>query len=126
MIRKVLYPAAPLLLVDDETQFLASAAFILKGAGIDNVVTCSDSRRVMPLLREQAFSGVLLDLSLPKMGGKELLPDIVANFPHTPVIIVTASNDAETAVQCLKTGAVDYLVKPLCSDSFLAAVRKIL
>jgi DNA-binding NtrC family response regulator len=125
-MKKALYPAAPLLLVDDETQFLVSAAFILKGAGIDNVVTCSDSRRVMALLRGQVFSAVLLDLSLPQMAGTELLPDIVANFPGTPVIIVTASNDAETAVQCLKKGAVDYLVKPLCSDSFLTAVRKVI
>ena len=121
---KALFPAAPVLLVDDEPRFLASAAFILKGAGFSNVVTCSDSRRVMPLLKEQEFSVVLLDLYMPHVSGTELLPEIAAHFPAAPVIIITALNDTETAVQCMKRGALGYLVKPLDSDSFIAAVKQ--
>jgi DNA-binding NtrC family response regulator len=123
MVRS-LYPAAPVLLVDDEAQFLASAVFILKGAGINNVVTCSDSRRVMSLLEAQAFSVVLLDLSMPHIAGIDLLPEILARFPGTPVIIISAANDTETEVRCLGQGALAYLLKPLHGDSLIAVVKQ--
>ncbi len=119
-----LYPAAPVLLVDDETQFLASAVFILKGAGINNVVTCSDSRRVMPILEVQKFSVVLLDLFMPHIPGTGLLPEILARFPGTPVIIISAAADTETAEQCMRQGALAYLLKPLHGDSLIAVVKQ--
>lgn len=121
---KSLYPAAPVLLVDDEAQFLASAAFILKGAGINNVVTCSDSRRVLSLLEAQVFSAVLLDLSMPHIAGIDLLPEILARFPGTPVIIISAGTDTETVVQCMRQGALAYLLKPLHGDSLIAVVKQ--
>ncbi len=123
-MKKELYPVHPILLVDDEEQFLASAGFILKGAGISNIVTCSDSLQVMSLLRGQRFSAVLLDLSISHISGSELLEEIGENFPGIPVIIVTALNDAETAVQCLEKGATPYLVKPLHSQVFIDAVNR--
>jgi len=123
MVRS-LYPAAPVLLVDDEKQFLASAAFILKGAGINNVVTCSDSRRVMTLLEAQTFSAVLLDLFMPHIAGTDLLPEILARFPGTPVIIISAAADTETAVHCMQQGALAYLLKPLHGDSLIAVVKQ--
>jgi two-component system nitrogen regulation response regulator GlnG len=123
-MKKELYPAHPVLLVDDEEQFLASAGFILKGAGIGNIVTCSDSLRVMSLLRERRFSVVLLDLSIPHLSGSELLGEIRKDFPGLPVIIVTALNDTEIAAQCLEKGALDYLVKPLHARVFIDAVNE--
>jgi DNA-binding NtrC family response regulator len=107
------FPHHPVLLVDDEPAYLASASFILKGAGITNVITCGDSRQVLPLLGRRQFSAVLLDLTMPHMTGNELLPEILQLAPDTAVIIVTAINEVETAVECMKQGALDYLVKPL-------------
>ena len=123
-MKKELYPVHPILLIDDEEQFLASAGFILKGAGISNIVTCSDSLQVLSLLRGQRFSVVLLDLFIPHLSGSELLEEIVENFPGIPVIIVTALNDEETAAQCLEKGAMDYLVKPLHTRVFIDAVNR--
>jgi two-component system response regulator HydG len=125
-VTKTLYPVYPVLLVDDEEQFLSSAGFILKGAGITNIVPCSDSRQVMPLVRERVFSVIVLDLSMPYIPGTQLLPEIVENAPDTPVIIITAVNEVETAVQCMKEGALDYLVKPVQSDAFINAVNRAL
>ncbi len=125
-MKKNLYPLNPVLLVDDEEPFLASAAFILKGEGITNVAACSDSRRVMPLLGEQDFSLVILDLTMPHITGAELLPQIIQQRPDTPVIIMTAVNEVESAVQCMKEGALDYLVKPLKGDTFIGAVTRAL
>ena len=123
-MKKNLYPLNPVLLVDDEEPFLASAAFILKGEGITNVAACSDSRQVMPLLGEQDFSLIILDLTMPHITGAELLPQIIQQRPDTPVIIMTAVNEVESAVQCMKEGALDYLVKPLKRDIFIGAVTR--
>jgi len=118
------YPSYPILLVDDEEQFLTSTDFILKGGGINHVILCSDSRKVMPILQEQVFSVIALDLSMPHVSGYELLPRIIEVFPDTPVIILTAANEVETAVKCMKEGALDYLAKPIESDSLINAVNR--
>lgn len=122
-MKQKLYPAYPVLLVDDEEQFLASADFILKSGGINHIISCSDSRKVMPMLQGQVFSVITLDLSMPHISGYELLPWIREDFPDTPVIIITAANDVETAVQCIKQGALDYLVKPIKSESLINTVN---
>jgi DNA-binding NtrC family response regulator len=118
------YPTYPVLLVDDEELFLKSAAFILKGGGINHVISCSDSRKVIPMLQERTFSAIALDLSMPHISGYELLPKIIEDFPGTPVVIITATNEVETVVQCMKQGVLDYLVKPIKSDSLINAVNQ--
>jgi len=68
-MKQKLYPAYPVLLVDDEEQFLKSADFILKGGGINHIICCIDSRKVMPMLQERTFSAIALDLSMPRISG---------------------------------------------------------
>ncbi len=125
-MKKTLYPVCPVLLVDDEEQFLSTAAFILKGGGITNIAACSDSRKVMPLLETQEYSAVVLDLTMPYVGGRELLTRINGDFPGIPVIVLTAINEVDSAVQCMKEGALDYLVKPVQRDTFVAAIARAL
>ena len=105
------FPARPVLLVDDEEQFLASVSRALRVEGINHVVKCQDSREVMSILSETEFSVVILDLLMPELSGLDLLPLILGDFPELPVTVVTGVNKVETAVECLKTGAYDYLVK---------------
>ena len=118
------FPARPVLLVDDEEQFLASASRALRVEGINHVVKCQNSREVMSILSETEFSVVILDLLMPELSGLDLLPLILANFPELPVTVVTGVNKVETAVECLKTGAYDYLVKPVDSTRLAATVRR--
>ena len=118
------FPTRPILLVDDEEQFLISASLALKVEGINNVVKCQDSRDVMSMLSETDFSVVVLDMLMPDMSGWDLLPLILADFPEVPVTIVTAVKKVETAVECLKTGAYDYLVKPVDSTRLAGTVRR--
>ncbi|MCP4217045.1 MAG: sigma-54-dependent Fis family transcriptional regulator [bacterium] len=120
------FPRHPVLLVDDEPQFLVTADFVLKGEGITHVITCQDSRDVLPLLRKQESSAIVLDLTMPHISGTRLLPQIQAEFPGTPVIILTAVDDVDTAVKCMKEGALDYLVKPVDSDRLTTAVLRAL
>ena len=122
-MKKRSFPSLPVLLVDDETAFLQSAAFILNSTNITNVVLCDDSRRVMPLLSEQAFSAIVLDMSMPNVTGGELLPQIVRDYPETPVLILTAVDEVITAVASMKAGAFDYMVKPVDEHRLVTAVR---
>ena len=92
----------PILLVDDEPQLLRSASVLLRSSGVKHVVTLDDSREVMPLLNEQDVGVVVLDLAMPHVTGQELLGQIAAGYPDVPVILMTATNDLDTAVQCMQ------------------------
>ncbi len=118
------FPTLPVLLIDDEEQFLLSMNFTLNAEGVTHVVQCQDSREVASLLARQEFSVILLDMSMPHLSGWDLLPILKRDFPQTPVIIVTAVNEVETAVECMKSGAFDYLVKPVDDVRLLASIRR--
>ena len=117
-------PSLPVLLVDDESTVLLSSQMILGSAGIKHVRTIEDSRKLMPLLAEQEVSALVLDLFMPYLSGTQLLPEIVREHPEIPVSVMTASQEIETAVACMKEGAFDYLVKPVEESRFVSSVRR--
>src|SRR5262249_4544225 len=116
----------PVLLVDDEPQLLRSASVLLRSSGIKSVMTLDDSRTVLPLLAEQAVGVLVLDLAMPQVSGRELLVQIAADYPDIPVILMTATNDLDTAVQCMQGGAIDYLVKPVEINRFVSSILRAL
>ncbi|MBF0506508.1 MAG: sigma-54-dependent Fis family transcriptional regulator [Nitrospirae bacterium] len=113
----------PVVIVDAETNILDSFSLILRRAGIHNVRTFADERKVIPFLNEQRVAVVVLDLLLPHIPGIELLVRIKREFPSIHVIIMTAMNDLDTAVECMKKGAFDYLVKPVEKIRFVTLVK---
>jgi DNA-binding NtrC family response regulator len=116
----------PVLLVDDEPSLLLSSRMVLRSAGIPNVRTIQDSRELMPAMTEDEPALVVLDLFMPYFSGIELLPEIVQRFPDVPVIVMTAAQEVETAVACMKEGAFDYLVKPVEQSRFVSSVKRAL
>ena len=121
---KINYP--PILLVDDEKEMLEITKMALGCDGIHNVVTLQDSRQVVTLLKEKKVAAIVLDLMMPYLSGMELLPTLVGDFPEIPVLIMTASDDLEMAVECLKMGAFDYLLKPVEPNRLVSAIDKAL
>ena len=119
-------PTLPILLVDDEQKILFSYSLMLKSSGIHNVLSLQDSREVVPFLEKQDVSIIVLDLVTPHISGIELLTQIRLEFPHIPIIVMTALNELEKAVQCMKAGASDYLVKPVEESRFLSSIQKVL
>ena len=113
----------PVLVVDDEPHLLHSVSLLLRSAGIAPVLTLEDSRAVLPLLAEQEMGVLLLDLSMPHLSGQELLKRVAADYPDVPVIVMTATDDLETAVHCMQAGAIDYLVKPVENNRLVSSVR---
>lgn len=120
------YPKMPVILVDDETHFLASAEFALSSDGITNVKTFSDSRDVEPFLEHNKVAIVALDMNMPYIAGRELLPRLVRDHPDVPVIVITAVNEVETAVESMKAGAFDYILKPVDDQRLTTAIHRAL
>ena len=114
------------LLVDDEDQILFSSATLLRRASFRNVTTVSDSREVIPLLAGENVGAIVLDLFMPHVSGTDLLVDLCRDFPQIPVIVMTAAHDLETAIDCMKKGAFDYLLKPVENARFISSVTKAL
>lgn len=121
-----LHPQDPILLVDDEPAALKSFEVNLHGAGFTHIVSMQDSRQVLPYIREHPVEMLLLDLTMPHLSGQEILREVSENHPDLPVVVVTGLNDVNIAVECMKAGAVDYLLKPVERNRLLSAVRMVI
>ncbi|MCP3940606.1 MAG: sigma-54-dependent Fis family transcriptional regulator, partial [Desulfobacteraceae bacterium] len=116
----------PVFIVDDEPEILVAVDTTLRMAGLNNIITISDSRNVIGLMERQMPRLVLLDLNMPHINGVSLLKIIRKTWPEIPVIVLTGAIEVDTAVQCMKIGAVDYLVKPVAEERLLAVVDQTL
>src|SRR2546427_532275 len=116
----------PVLLVDDEPALLRSASLLLRAAGIMPILTLDDSRLVLSRLADDPIGVVVLDLTMPHLSGQALLEQITTNYPTVHAIVMTATHDLETAVQCMQAGAIDYLVKPVDKNRLVSSVRRAL
>ncbi|HPX60981.1 MAG TPA: response regulator, partial [Deltaproteobacteria bacterium] len=112
------------LVVDDNVDFLSEIKLLLASNDIRDVLALSNSSEVIPLLEMGGVSVVLMDWMMPEKSGADLLPLIIHRFPHVPVIIMTAVNDVQTAVGCIKQGAFDYLTKPIDVNRLLTGLNK--
>lgn len=100
-----------ILIVDDETDFVDVLAIRLERAG-EKVWTAFTGSECMDILGEKDIDVVILDIRMPGMDGIQVLKEIMIHYPLTEVILLTGHSSAETAVEGLKLGAFDYLVKP--------------
>jgi len=116
--------APPIVLVDDDPHILRSAALVLRNAGIEPVRTVADSREVLALLAGEPVALVVLDLTMPHLSGEALLTQVAERHPEVPAIVMTGAGDLKAAIRCMKLGAIDYLLKPVESDTLVAAVRR--
>ena len=114
----------PVVVVDDDSLMLRSLQAALRSAGIEPVVTCRDSRRLMTLLAEREADALLLDLVMPGLSGFELLPTVREEHPDLPVIIVSGLAEVGGAVDCMRLGAFHYLVKPVEKSVLVATVQR--
>ncbi|MGE4560518.1 MAG: sigma-54-dependent transcriptional regulator [Desulfobulbus sp.] len=116
-----------MLLVDDEKVFLDSLERGLLMSGFKFIRTESDPHKALALFRQgEAFDIAILDITMPGMSGTDLLSQIKSISPTTECIMVTAADEANSAVQCMKEGAFDYIIKPLNLEELLAVIYKAL
>jgi DNA-binding NtrC family response regulator len=100
-----------LMLVDDEERFTATTRKLLEKKGFE-VETAGSGGEALERLRSHPVHVVILDVKMPGMDGVATLREIKRQFPMIEVIMLTGHATVESAVEGLKSGAVDYLMKP--------------
>ena len=116
----------PILIVDDDEGLLLSIKATLLSANMPEPALLSDSRDVMDLVKKHQFNLVLLDHIMPHITGMEILQQIKEEYPNVECIIATAVDEVSTAVEAIKYGAYDYLVKPLNSEKLKLTINRAL
>lgn len=111
------------LIIDDEAVVRKGISRALKGKGI-RAASASTGLQALKIMEGQIFDLVLLDIKLPDIDGIEVLKKIRAHYPNTPVIMITGYPSIDTAVECIKLGALDYMVKPFRLDELDASLEK--
>jgi len=114
-----------ILIIDDEASLRQTMARILQRAGYE-VTTAADGKEGLALIAEQSFDLVYSDIRMPDMNGLDLLKTVHAKFPDLPVILFTAQPDLNSAVEAVRSGATDYLLKPLKPQAVIDRTHAIL
>ncbi|MDR1624960.1 MAG: response regulator [Spirochaetia bacterium] len=112
-----------ILIVDDDPILTEYTRAILENNGYGRLASCNDGRRVMNLLAREAFDIILLDLHLPHVSGQSLLQSIHEQYPDIPVVIITIEDIVDVAVECMKAGAFDFLLKPVSENRLLPTIQ---
>ena len=113
-----------ILLVEDERMTRTALTGTLRKQGHE-VIPCPDGDVAVSALDDGPYDLVLTDLNLPGPDGLTILDRVNAETPETKVMIMTAYASAETAVEALRRGAHDYLIKPFQTDELLARIQRI-
>jgi cyclic di-GMP phosphodiesterase len=114
-----------LLIVDDEAAIRRLISQKLSREGY-HCEEADDAEQVLNTLETSLIGLVLLDVRMPGKSGIELLPEIKSGYPDTAVIMVTAVNEVNVAVECLKQGADDYICKPFNLEELSRSVQETL
>ncbi|MFN8432623.1 MAG: response regulator transcription factor [Anaerolineales bacterium] len=114
-----------ILIIDDEVSIRKTLARILQQAGFE-VTTAEGAEQGLDYLRTTQFDLILTDLRMPGMHGMEALKVIHTEHPTLPVILFTAQPDVNSAVEALRHGATDYLLKPIKPEAIIERARSIL
>jgi two-component system sensor histidine kinase/response regulator len=110
------------LIIDDEESVVNALAefFTMRGYDVESAVT---ARQALALINEKSFGIVICDLRLPGMNGVELLDHVIEANPETVFIIMTGYASVQSAVEAMKKGAYDYVVKPFSMYELEKTVR---
>jgi len=113
----------PVLIVDDEAIVRESIKDWLKDAGYQ-VATAESGEEALNMIEVQDFSVMVLDVRLPGKTGIQILKEVKTLKPQIKAIIITAYPSTELAVEAMKLGAVDYLIKPIAPDELERLIRE--
>jgi two-component system response regulator HydG len=112
-----------LLIVDDDTAHLSMLQTVLKSLG-HSIDTATDGEDAIRMVKHTPYDLVLMDVRMANVDGMEALQEIKAFNPAIPIIIMTAYSSVNSAVEAMKTGAYDYLTKPLNFDDLKLTIQR--
>lgn len=116
---------ATILIVDDEENLRLTLSRVLSKAG-NTVTTAASGEEALRLLQAGAYELTFIDLLMPGMGGLKLLGELRRLYPEMPVLILTAHATLDSAIEAVREGARDYLVKPADPDLIIDRVEAIM
>jgi two-component system, NtrC family, response regulator len=114
-----------ILVVDDEKNYLLVMETLLTGAGYE-VLTVDSGEEALEQTRRNDLDLMITDMKMPRMSGIELMEQLKQVYPDLPVIMMTAYGTVEKAVEAMKKGAFDYILKPFKNEELLLTIRKAL
>jgi two-component system, OmpR family, alkaline phosphatase synthesis response regulator PhoP len=114
-----------ILVIDDEQALRQTLARLLQRAGYE-VTTAETGEQGLDFLKSTDFDLVYLDLRMPGLSGLDVLDVVHAQYPGIPVVLFTAQPDLSSALEALRRGASDYLLKPLKPDTIIEKAKAIL
>ncbi len=114
-----------ILICDDEKNIRGGLAQAMELEGYESIEAV-DGRQAWEIINKTGVDLVITDLRMPNMSGEELLKKIISAYPRMPVIILTGHGTIETAVQAMRSGAVDFFTKPVDLDRLSLVVKKAL
>lgn len=114
---------AKVLLVDDEEEFISTLSQRLETRDL-NVTTASSGQEAVELTDQQDFDAILLDITMPGMDGIETLKRIKEKHPEAEIIMLTGHGSIASTVEAMKSGAEDYLEKPVDMSELLAKIKE--
>jgi DNA-binding NtrC family response regulator len=112
-----------ILVADDEPNIRRVLAAVFAREGYE-VSAVQDGAEALRTLEGEEVHAIVADLRMPRMDGMALLKHVVAEYPHLPVVMITAHGTVDTAVEALKVGAFDYITKPFEQEELTAVIRK--
>jgi cyclic di-GMP phosphodiesterase len=116
---------ARVLIVDDEPAACKLLAIVLSEAEFD-CITATSGNEALRLLENDERDAIVCDLNMPVMSGMKLLAEVRRLRPHVAFIVATGLDDVRAGIQAMKSGADDYLVKPLRQDLVVASLHRAL
>jgi two-component system response regulator HydG len=122
---KMMEKKVKILVVDDEAIVRESIRDWLEDAG-HQVATAESGEEALALVKEQDFGVMVLDLRLPGMSGIDVLKKVKQLKPQIKSIIITAYPSVLSAVEVMKLGAIDYLIKPVAPDDLEKLIKETL
>lgn len=111
-----------ILLIDDEKNYLLILQTLLEDEGYA-VTAINDPETALAFLKESEVDVVVTDMKMPRVTGREVLECVKKEWPHIPVLIMTAFGSIESAVDLMKYGAFDYITKPFSNDELLLSIK---
>ncbi len=112
-----------ILIVDDESEMRVALETTLKREGYP-YVSAEDGAEALEKFKNGSFDLVISDVRMPRLDGVNLLREIKQRAPETAVIMMTAYGDIDNAVETMKMGAFDYLLKPFSADILISTVNR--
>ena len=115
--------SAAVYVVDDDVSVRESVEGLIHSADF-RVETFATARELLDRFRDEVPGCLVLDVNLPGVGGLEVQQQLATAELHVPVIFITGHGDIPTSVRAMKSGALEFLTKPLDGDALLAAIRQ--